>query len=74
MLLIPLWWVRLPPLPRLIWVDEAGCLRLDGQVLTAQRVMKSPLLVMLKAGGRWYWLYRAEFAEADWRRLKRCLR
>ncbi|EKE67922.1 hypothetical protein [Gallaecimonas xiamenensis] len=73
LLLIPLWWVRLPPAPALLWLNEAGQLRLDGTAVTLQRAMKSPHLVMFRAGGYWYWLYRAELGEADWRRLKRCL-
>ncbi|WP_152032985.1 hypothetical protein [Gallaecimonas mangrovi] len=72
-LLLPLWWVKLPKAPQLIWLNEAGALRLDGEAVSCRWAMKSPLLVMFQAGSCWYWIYRPELGEADWRRLKRCL-
>lgn len=74
LLLLPLLYlVTLPAAPALLWLNEAGMVRLDGQPVVVSRVMKSPLLVMFQAGSRWYWVYRPELGEADWRRLKRCL-
>ncbi|WP_406666437.1 hypothetical protein [Gallaecimonas sp. GXIMD1310] len=72
-LLIPLWWLQAPPRPRQLWLRDGGLCRLDGQPVALGAQLQSPLLVMFQAGRQWFWVFRPELNDADWRRLRRVL-